>query len=286
MTSTDIVTPQSRLLAAQGLITALKPAIQDNYVARISGRTYIMVAGAQALASAMGYTVKIVSCKHHNGDDGHWEAVASVIDTSTGQIIGEGFGHVFDNERPWCDRPMFARAAMCQTRATGRALKGCIGWMFALVGAEGSFLEEMPSETVAQAPALPPAQTEAKTIQFDAAPVTQESFKPAPEAPKKYDNLPDAGSAVFTPISAEVAKSGSGKYGAWELVVVKTVEGSQFATLNKRVAQACKELCEGGEQRCLITWKRTPKGGLDITAIEPASEEKHLVDVLDTNPPF
>ena len=283
MTSTDIVTPQSRLLAAQGLITALKPAIQDNYVARISGRTYIMVAGAQALASAMGYTVRIVSCKHHNGDDGHWEAIASVIDTSTGQIIGEGFGHVFDNERPWCDRPMFARAAMCQTRATGRALKGCIGWMFALVGAEGSFLEEMPSETIAQAPSLPAPTQKAKVdaIHLDASPVTNESFKlPPPEAPpKKYDNLPDAGSAVFTPISAEVAKSGSGKYGTWELVVVKTVEGSQFATLNKRIAQACKELCEGGEQRCNITWKRTPKGGLDITAIEPAES-------IDTNLPF
>lgn len=166
-----------RLNAAKELILALRPTIHQNYVTTIQGRNYIMVAGAQALASAMGYTVRIQSCEHRTATDipGHWEAVAIVVDSSSGMEIGSGYGHVFDDERPWGAREKFAQAAMCQTRATGRALKSCVGWMFALCGAEGSFLEEMPqteqpraepkaATQVAPSKAYrPPAKTAAET---------------------------------------------------------------------------------------------------------------------------
>lgn len=268
------VSPTDRINASKELLIALKPMIQENYVVNIQGRTYIMVAGAQALASAMGYTVRIKKCQHNVSTSdmaGHWESRAVVIDTSNGREIGEGYGHVFDDENPWGKRPRFAQAAMCQTRATGRALKSCVGWMFALCGAEGSFLEEMPQEVISQPISQPISQSTitSKNITFEASVPQEEQPKPV----RKFDDMPDSGTEIFTPVSAEVAKTGQSKYGNWELVIVKTVEGAQFATLDKRIAQAARELCAGGEQRCSITWARTPKGGLDMKKIEPAKTE-------------
>jgi uncharacterized protein (DUF2147 family) len=63
-----------------------------------------------------------------------------------GVIVGSGIGSVFDDERPWNTRPQFARQMMAQTRATGRALKGVMGWAFAALDYEGSIAEEMPEE--------------------------------------------------------------------------------------------------------------------------------------------
>jgi hypothetical protein len=63
-----------------------------------------------------------------------------------GVVVGSGIGSVFDDERPWNTRPQFARQMMAQTRATGRALKGVMGWAFAALDYEGSIAEEMPEE--------------------------------------------------------------------------------------------------------------------------------------------
>jgi hypothetical protein len=94
---------------------------------------------------------------------GYWEAIAVVFDR--GVAVGRGIGGVFDDERQWAKRDHFARQMMAQTRATGRALKGVMGWATALLGAEGSLAEEMPgegprmaqdaSEVVTRVPSLP-----------------------------------------------------------------------------------------------------------------------------------
>jgi hypothetical protein len=88
-----------------------------------------------------------------------------------GSVVGRGIASVFDNESPWNKRPQFARQAMAQTRATGRALKGVMGWACALLGAETSLHEEMPQEDAtmpAEAPAPPrrlPAPSDERTPQ-------------------------------------------------------------------------------------------------------------------------
>jgi hypothetical protein len=76
---------------------------------------------------------------------GYWEAISTVVD-QRGIVLGRGVGCVFDDEKPWNTRPQFARQMMAQTRATGRALKGVMGWAFALLGTASSLHEEMPEE--------------------------------------------------------------------------------------------------------------------------------------------
>jgi len=142
------LTASQRIEEAQTLLSSIGPSVKEQYMVQIQGRNYLQVAGAASLGFALGYTSRIVHCDRALTGDGlpHWTATAEVIDTATGEIVGRGTGHVFDDERPWGGRPQFARAAMCQTRAQGRALKGVVGWLFGMLGAESSLTEEMPSD--------------------------------------------------------------------------------------------------------------------------------------------
>lgn len=148
MTSSIVLASPAELASRnQEAVSAVRGIVLQHYTATIQGRAYLMVAGAQAVATAMGYTTGIESVRHVAATDGlpgYWEAVATVM--QQGQVVGRGVAAVFDDERPWNTRPHFARQAMAQTRATGRALKGVMGWACALLGTESSLAEEMPAE--------------------------------------------------------------------------------------------------------------------------------------------
>jgi hypothetical protein len=137
-------------------VLAVKHAVLQHHVQKIDGKTYLNVSGAQAIGSAMGYTTAIRSLRYVKSDalPGYWEAVAVVLDA--GNVVGEGVGCVFDDERGWSKRPHFARQMMAQTRASGRALKGVMGWAAALIGAESSLAEEMPDTASTMAQDEPP----------------------------------------------------------------------------------------------------------------------------------
>ena len=123
------------------------PIVRAKYTQVIQGRNYLTVQGAQAIASSLGYTSGTASLRHVEPTDtvaGYWEATCTVL--LNGVVVGSGIGSVFDDERPWNSRPQFARQMMAQTRATGRALKGVMGWAFAALDYEGSIAEEMPEE--------------------------------------------------------------------------------------------------------------------------------------------
>ena len=249
-----LLSPQERIRSNAELIKILGPAIMQNYVAPIQGKQYVMVAGLQAIGSALGYSVRVVSCVHKAASDGlagHWEANAIVVDTNTGLEIAQGLGHVFDDESPWGKRPRFAQAAMCQTRATGRALKGAVGFLLALIGAETSFAEEMPQQDYSEAPPR----------QLAAAPT------PAPtQAARKYDELADKGTSQFNLTNSEVVKTGTSKFGEWTLTKFETAQGASFSSINKGITAEANDLCN---RLCPveITWERTPKGGLNIVSI-------------------
>jgi hypothetical protein len=139
--------PVDRVKQNEAAVRAVTKLVQENYVVRVQGRSYLMVAGAQAVATSMGYTTAIEALRHVPATEdvpGYWEATATVM--ADGRVVGRGIASVFDDERPWNTRPQFARQARAQTRATGRALKGVMGWATALLGAETSLAEEMPSE--------------------------------------------------------------------------------------------------------------------------------------------
>jgi len=139
--------PLDRARANEQAVLSVAKFVQHNYVVKVQGRSYMMVAGASSVAQALGYTTGIESTRYVPAADGlagYWEAVAVVY--AGGVVVGRGVGSVFDDERTWNSRPQFARQAMAQTRATGRALKGVMGWACALIGAETSLAEEMPAD--------------------------------------------------------------------------------------------------------------------------------------------
>lgn len=94
---------------------------------------------------------------------------------------------------------------------------------------------------------------------------------PASAPPARRDNLADSGTDEFSAVEAEVAKTGEGKFGPWELVVLKTAEGPTFSTLNKRMAQQLRDAAENGA-RVRVTWERTKKGGLECKDIVQLAE--------------
>jgi hypothetical protein len=121
--------------------------LQRNHMTPIQGRQYLTVAGATALASACGYSVREVGVVRVDiGGTGAWEATCEIVERETGLVIGRGSGLVMDDERPWSSRPRFAQRAMASTRAAGRALRLSLGHLFALVGAQTCTAEEMPDD--------------------------------------------------------------------------------------------------------------------------------------------
>lgn len=153
LTATDGINPGAIVKRNEEVCRIVGPIVRAKYTQVIQGRNYLTVQGAQAIASSLGYTSGTASLRHVEPTEsvaGYWEATCTVL--LNGVIVGSGIGSVFDDERPWNSRPQFARQMMAQTRATGRALKGVMGWAFAALDYEGSIAEEMPEQgsTMAQ----------------------------------------------------------------------------------------------------------------------------------------
>ena len=145
--TTNEINPGAIVKRNEEVCRIVGPIVRAKYTQVIQGRSYLTVQGAQAIASSLGYTSGTASLRHVEPTDtvaGYWEATCTVL--LNGVIVGSGMGSVFDDERPWNTRPQFARQMMAQTRATGRALKGVMGWAFAALDYEGSIAEEMPEE--------------------------------------------------------------------------------------------------------------------------------------------
>ena len=147
LTATEGINPGAIVKRNEEVCRIVGPIVRAKYTQVIQGRNYLTVQGAQAIASSLGYTSGTASVRHVDPTDsvaGYWEATCTVM--LNGVVVGSGIGSVFDDERPWNTRPQFARQMMAQTRATGRALKGVMGWAFAALDYEGSIAEEMPEE--------------------------------------------------------------------------------------------------------------------------------------------
>jgi hypothetical protein len=145
--TTNEINPGAIVKRNEEVCRIVGPIVRAKYTQVIQGRNYLTVQGAQAIASSLGYTSGTASLRHVEPTEsvaGYWEATCTVL--LNGVIVGSGIGSVFDDERPWNSRPQFARQMMAQTRATGRALKGVMGWAFAALDYEGSIAEEMPEE--------------------------------------------------------------------------------------------------------------------------------------------
>jgi hypothetical protein len=194
------INPGAIVKRNQEVCRIVGPIVREKYTQVIQGRNYLTVQGAQAIASSLGYTSGTASLRHVEPTEsvaGYWEATCTVL--LNGVVVGSGIGSVFDDERPWNTRPQFARQMMAQTRATGRALKGVMGWAFAALDYEGSIAEEMPEEA-SRMPQEAPAPRKAL-----AAP--SKASKPAQGKPEpKGDRLQVRG--ICAGVDPKTAKSG------------------------------------------------------------------------------
>jgi hypothetical protein len=221
-----LIEPGQLVARNQDAVRSVAAVIKQHYTATISGKRYLMVAGAQAIGSAMGYTCAVTATRYVQATDGlpgYWEAVAEVL--LGGVVVGRGVGMVADDEAMWRTRPHFARQAMAQTRATGRALKGVIGWATALVGTESSLAEEMHVE----APHTP-QEASAAPRRLPAPSSTEKALggKAAPAKPKQTIV------AIVQQVDAKTSKAGK-PY--WRLAV-EAGEGTEWFTSFKAVDEA------------------------------------------------
>jgi hypothetical protein len=209
-TALALIPPAELVKRSRDAIAAVRDVVEKHYIDVIDGKRYLKVAGAQAMATSLGYTTGTSTCRYiARGDDGvpgRWEAVATVM--LQGVVVATGISAVFDDERGWSRKPHFARMGMASTRATGRALKGVMGWATALVGAEGSLSEEMPDNgpTTAQDASEAPRRL------------------PAPSKAPTQEKATRTVSGVCAAVSEHVAKSGKSY---WRVALE---DGSEFTS--------------------------------------------------------
>ena len=197
--TTNEINPGAIVKRNEEVCRIVGPIVRAKYTQVIQGRNYLTVQGAQAIASSLGYTSGTASLRHVEPTEsvaGYWEATCTVL--LNGVIVGSGIGSVFDDERPWNTRPQFARQMMAQTRATGRALKGVMGWAFAALDYEGSIAEEMPEEATRR-PQEAPAPRKAPAAPSKASKPAE--GKPAPKGGQQIRG-------ICSGVDPKTAKSG------------------------------------------------------------------------------
>ena len=109
----------------------------------LGGRKYLPVAAYQAVANAMGCTT---SARDVQKVDGGYTAIGEVRRLSDGMVIATGEGFVGDDEPKWAKGPEYARRAMVQTRAIGRACRAALAFVVPMIDSK---LETTPHEEMA-----------------------------------------------------------------------------------------------------------------------------------------
>jgi hypothetical protein len=108
----------------------------------IRGRKHIRVEGWTLLGSMLRvYPVTVWSRRI---DDG-WEARVEAR-TSDGAVVGAAESECMRSEKRWKDADDYAIRSMAQTRATSKALKMPLGFVFSMAGYETTPAEEMVDE--------------------------------------------------------------------------------------------------------------------------------------------
>jgi len=236
--------PVAALIAAQSVISFMSEKCA-HLVLDMRGRKYPLVEWWTTVGSGLGlFPVEVSSTRLNRENEIVYESVVEV--RRHGSVITRASAIASSKERASWTQNEFSIKSMATTRATGKAYRLPLGWLARLAGLEPTPADEMGDTADVQAPA--PAAAPPRT---------------------KRDNLEDNGTEVFTPVTTEVAATGEGKFGRWELVILKTAEGPTFGTLNKGRAQEMRDAAEAGAP-VRISWQRSKKGGLDCVSIEPA----------------
>lgn len=126
---------------ARDMAGALADVIERQKLATvIQGRKFVGVEGWTTLAVMLGVVAREVQTTEA---DGIYTAVVELIRMSDGACISRASAECGE-EKPWNQRPRYARRSMAQTRATGKACRLAFSWIMALAGYEPTPAEEMP----------------------------------------------------------------------------------------------------------------------------------------------
>ena len=111
----------------------------------IQGRKYVRVEGWQAIATAHGC---VASARDVEAIEGGIRAIGEVRRMDTGNVICTAEGFLGTDEETWNKRPLYARRAMCQTRAISRACRSAFAHVVVMMnaGLETTPAEEVPAD--------------------------------------------------------------------------------------------------------------------------------------------
>lgn len=97
---------------------------------KIQGKKYVCVEGWYAIAAAHGCLVSISKVE---AVDGGIRAIAELRRMSDGLVLATAEGFVGEDERMWAGRPLYARRAMAQTRASSRVCRSAFAHVVVLI---------------------------------------------------------------------------------------------------------------------------------------------------------
>ena len=125
---------------ARDMAGALADVIERQKLATvIQGRKFVGVEGWTTLAVMLGVVAREVQTTEQ---EGVYTAVVELVRVNDGACISRASAECGE-EKPWNQRPRYARRSMAQTRATGKACRLAFSWIMALAGYEPTPAEEM-----------------------------------------------------------------------------------------------------------------------------------------------
>jgi hypothetical protein len=137
--------PQLVVVKAADVSKALARVVRDRKLfVRINGKDYVLIGGWTLLGSMLGvFPIVVWSRKLEDG----WEARVEAK-TRDGAIVGAAESECLRSERKWAKADDYAIRSMAQTRATAKALRLPLGFVFELEGFEGTPADEIPTDDV------------------------------------------------------------------------------------------------------------------------------------------
>lgn len=119
-------------------------ATQNGLVENIKGKPYPMVEAWQYAGSLVGLFPVVVEVENVSTEtEMKYKSIVEVIERATGKVVGRGWAICSNKESKKKYFEEYAICSMAQTRATGKAFRLLIGWIFKAAGYEPTPAEEM-----------------------------------------------------------------------------------------------------------------------------------------------
>ena len=138
--------PEEVVTLATRMANALKDIVDQKHLyADIRGKRFPTVEAWMTVARFDNVVGREVSVTRQ--PDGSYEAWSEIIRLADGASIGRASAICgMEDDKPWCDRPEYARRSMAVTRSMSRAFRMQYSWIMSLAGYEPGVAEEQPRD--------------------------------------------------------------------------------------------------------------------------------------------